>query len=193
MRTRAAVAFLLLLMAGCATVPPPAPRSWAQRRSALQGLDDFQLRGRVAVAAGAGGFNATLRWTQRGTGAQVDLAAPLGIGAAHIEQQGEHVVVTTSRGARLAGAEASAAIEREFGFQPPFASLRYWLLGAADPARPAEERLDGEQRLAHLAQDGWSIDYAEYQATAGQWLPRRLTLRRKAVRVRLLVQEWRLR
>jgi outer membrane lipoprotein LolB len=193
MRTRAAVAFLVLMMAGCATVPPPASRSWEQRRSALQALDDFHLRGRVAVAAGAGGFNATLRWTQRGAGARVDLAAPLGVGAAHIEQQGEEIVVTTSRGTRLAGAEASAAIEREFGFQPPFASLRYWLLGTADPARPAEERLDGEQRLAHLAQDGWSIDYAEYQTTAGQWLPRRLTLRRESVRVRLLVQQWRLR
>lgn len=195
MRTRALLASLLLLIAGCATLPPrvPAPLDWPQRRDALQRIEDFRLRGRVAVASGTSGFNATLRWAQRGAAARVDLAAPLGVGAARIDQSGDELTVTTSRGARLSGAEASASIEREFGFQPPFASLRYWLLGAADPARPAEETLDSEQRLTHLAQDGWSIDYAEYQASGGQWLPRRLTLRRDAVRVRLLVQEWRLR
>ena len=193
MRMRAAVAFLLLLIGGCVTLPPPAALSWPERRSALQQVADFHLRGRVAVAAGGSGFNATLRWAQRDGGARVDLAAPLGIGAAHIDQRDGQIVVTTSRGERLAGAEASTAIEREFGFQPPFASLRYWLLGATDPARPAEETLDDEQRLAHLEQDGWSIDYGDYRVTAGQWLPRRLTLRRESVRVRLLVQEWRLR
>ena len=194
---RAVIASLLLLAGGCATLAPPAssPASqpWPERRSALQRLEAFELRGRVAVAAGESGFNASLRWTQRGATARVDLAAPLGIGAAHIAQDGEQLVVTTSRGVRLAGAEAGAEIEREFGFQPPFASLRYWLLGAADPASPAEETLDGEQRLAHLVQDGWRIDYADYQVAAGQWLPRRVTLRRAAVRVRLLVQAWRLR
>ncbi len=195
MRARAPVAFLLLLLlgGGCATLPPPAPLAWPERRDALQRIEDFHLRGRVAVAAGAGGFNAALRWVQRGAGAQVDLAAPLGIGAAHIEQQGGSVVMTTSQGAHLEGAAAREAVRREFGFEPPFTSLRYWLLGAADPASPAVETLDGEQRLAQLVQDGWRIDYAEYQVAAGHWLPRRLTLRREAVRVRLLVQEWRLR
>ncbi|MFO1401533.1 MAG: lipoprotein insertase outer membrane protein LolB [Steroidobacteraceae bacterium] len=195
MRIRALSAFLLLLLAGCATLPPraPAPLAWPERRDALQRIEGFDLRGRVAVATGTGGFNATLRWAQHGAAARVDLAAPLGVGAARIDQRGDELSVTTSRGARLTGAEASASIEREFGFEPPFASLRYWLLGAADPARPAEETLDGEQRLARLVQDGWSIDYAEYQASGGRWLPRRLTLRREAVRVRLLVQAWRLR
>lgn len=197
MRTRAVravFASLIALAGGCATLPPPpAPQSWPERRAVLQGMDAFELRGRVAVAAGDTGFNASLRWAQHGAAARVDLAAPLGIGAAHIVQDDGQLVVTTSRGARLAGEEAGAEIERQFGFQPPFASLRYWLLGAADPASPAEETLDGDQRLAHLVQDGWSIDYADYQAAAGQWLPRRLTLRREAVRVRLLVQQWRLR
>jgi outer membrane lipoprotein LolB len=190
---RAAVGLLLLLSAGCATLPPPAPLSWPERRSVLQQLEGFRLRGRVAVAAGQGGFNANLRWAQRGGDASIDLAAPLGIGAAHIEQQGAGLVVTTSRGVRLADGEARDAVQREFGFQPPFASLRYWLLGAADPSLPAEETLDGAQRLARLVQDGWTIEYADYQPRVGQWLPYRLTLRRDAVRVRLLVQEWRLR
>jgi outer membrane lipoprotein LolB len=188
---RLPVALLLVLLAGCATLPPPA-LSWPERRSALQQLADFQLRGRVAVAAADGGFNAGVRWAQRGAAARIELSAPLGVGAARIEQSGDAVVLTTSRGARLTGPEASETLQREFGFQPPFTSLRYWLLGTLDPSLPAEETLDGAERLARLVQDGWTVDYADYRLTAGQWLPRRVTLRREAVRVRLLVQSWRL-
>jgi outer membrane lipoprotein LolB len=186
-------AVLLLLLAGCATLPPPAPTAWPERRSALQGLAGFSLRGRVAVAAGDSGFSAGLRWSQRGDTASVDLSAPLGVGAAHIEQSGTAVAFTTSKGVRLENDAASEALKREFGFEPPLGRLRYWLLGAGDPALPAEETLDSEQRLARVVQDGWTVDYQDYRRTAGQWLPRRVTLRREAVRIRLLVQDWRLR
>lgn len=186
-------AVVLLLLAGCVTLPPPPSASWPERRSALQGLSGFSLRGRVAVAAGDSGFSAGLRWSQRGDAATVDLTAPLGVGAAHIEQSGSTIVFTSSKGVRLENEAASAALAREFGFEPPLASLRYWLLGAGDPALPAEETLDNEQRLARVVQDGWTVDYQDYRRTGGQWLPRRVTLRRETVRVRLLVQDWRLR
>ena len=32
-----------------------------------------------------------------------------------------------------------------------------------------------QQRLAHLEQDGWQVDYADYVLVQQQWLPRRLT------------------
>jgi outer membrane lipoprotein LolB len=185
-------AVALLLLAGCVTLPPP-PASWPERRSALQGLTGFSLRGRVAVAAGDSGFSAGLRWSQRGDAATVDLTAPLGVGAAHIEQSGDAIAFTTSKGLRLEDGDAKAALQREFGFEPPLESLRYWLLGAGDPALPAEETLDSEQRLERVVQDGWTVDYQDYRPTGGQWLPRRVTLRRESVRIRLLVRDWRLR
>jgi outer membrane lipoprotein LolB len=183
---------VVLLLAGCATLHPPTPLSWPERRSALQQVEFFRLRGRVAVAAGGSGFSAGLRWSQRGAAATVDLSAPLGVGAAHIEQSGQTVAVTTSRGVRLVNDAAIDALQREFGFAPPLASLRYWLLGAGDPSLPAQETLDGEQRLARIVQDDWTVDYQDYRRSGGQWLPQRITLRREAVRVRLLVQDWQL-
>jgi outer membrane biogenesis lipoprotein LolB len=94
----------------------------------------------VAVAAGEGGFSAGLRWAQRGDAATVDLAAPLGLAAAHIEQSADAIAFTTSNGLRLENAAASAALQREFGFEPPLASLRYWLVGAGDPSLPRRKR-----------------------------------------------------
>jgi len=183
----------LLLLAGCVALRPAPRVAWPERRSALQSLPGFSLRGRLAVTVSGEGFSAGLRWSQRGEVASIDLVAPVGLGAAHIEQSGTAIVFTTSKGARLENGEAGAALQRELGFEPPLASLRYWLLGTGDPGWPAEETLDGEQRLARLVQDGWTVDYQDYRRTGTAWLPRRISLRRADVRVRLLVQEWRLR
>ncbi|TLY80713.1 MAG: hypothetical protein E6K41_09435 [Gammaproteobacteria bacterium] len=59
------------------------------------------------------------------------------------------------------------------------------------PERPALEELDEpQQRLLGLTQAGWHIDYPLYVAVGAEMLPARLTLKRDAVRVRLLVDDW---
>lgn len=186
-----------LLLAGCATLPPPPTLSWPERRSTLQHLEGFTLQGRVAVAAGEEGFSAALSWSQQAGRSSVDLRGPAGLGAAHIEQSGAELLFTTSQGVKFGNAEAASALQRELGFELPLRSLRYWVLGVDDPAFPVEdERLDDEERLAHLLQQGWRVEYPEYQRGGGtrraQWLPRRITLRHATVRVRLLIQTWRL-
>jgi outer membrane lipoprotein LolB len=183
----------LLVLAGCRTVPVPAPSAppWVARRPELQSREHFELKGRVAVAAGTQGFNARLRWAQDGARAQVALEGPLGAGAVHIDAQGSDLDIVTASGARLTSAAARAELSARLGFDPPLASLRYWILGVPDPARPADETLDPvQQRLTSLAQDGWRIDYGSYVVVGAEWLPARLTLERADVRVKLLVDDW---
>jgi outer membrane lipoprotein LolB len=102
--------------------------------------------------------------------------------------------LATSRGERLSGDEAGAALAARLGFEAPLDSLRYWVLGLADPARPAREAPGEEGLPATIEQDGWRVEFTEYQAVAAEGgalrLPRRLTLTREAVRLRLLVDRW---
>jgi outer membrane lipoprotein LolB len=183
----------LALLAGCRTapVPAPAPQPWSERRPALQSREHFELKGRVAVAAGAQGFNARLRWAQDGERAQLSLEGPLGAGAVHIDARGSDLDIVTANGARLTSDAARAELGARLGFDPPLASLHYWILGVPDPARPADETLDpAGQRLRSLEQDGWRIDYTHYVVVGAEWLPSRLTLERADVRVKLLVDDW---
>ena len=192
---RLGAALIIAALAGCRTAPPllPAGESWEARRPQLQSREHFALRGRVAVAAGAEGFNASLRWTQDGARSQVTLEGPLGVGGAQITATGNELSVITSRGQRLDSEAARAELTQRLGFDPPLASLRYWVLGVPDPALPATEALDpGQQRLTALTQAGWHVDYNIYTSASGQSLPARLTLQRDAVRVRLLVDDWQL-
>jgi outer membrane lipoprotein LolB len=194
LRPAAAVLAALAALAACRSVPPrAAPTSWEVRRPQLQALAHFELRGRVAVAAAGEGFNASLRWIQQGAHAQLTLEGPLGVGGAQVIAAGDELTLVTPHGEQLDNAAAHAELAARLGFDPPLSSLRYWVLGVPDPAQPSTEALDAsQQRLAALTQSGWHIDYVSYGLAGDGSLPARLTLQRDAVRVRLLVDDWRL-
>jgi outer membrane lipoprotein LolB len=197
-------AVAVAVVAGCRTVPvqppPPGTQAWDVTRSELQTRDHFELKGRVAVAAGKDGFNAGLRWTQNGTLSHVSLSGPLGAGGVEIAADGDHLGVVTSNGDHLDSDAAHAELEQRLGFDPPLSSLRYWILGAPDPGAPSKETVDPQQqRLQSLQQSGWDIEYGGYMpagsASGGgsggaAWLPSRLTVQRSGVRVRLIVDGW---
>ena len=90
MRSRlpgAGAAALLATLAACRTTPPPSflvLPPWEVRRPQLQAREHFDLKGRVAVAAGREGFNASLRWSQQGERSQLTFEGPLGAGAVRV-------------------------------------------------------------------------------------------------------------
>ena len=189
---RLAAAVALAALAGCRTLPTLPPGvPWAERRPELQARTHFELRGRVAVATGSEGFNANVHWIQEGARSQLTLAGPLGAGGAQVTASGDDLELITAHGEQLNSTAARAQLTARLGFDPPLAALRYWVLGVPDPGAPATETLDPrEQRLSALLQAGWRIDYDGYASAHGQVLPARMTLRRDAVRVRLLVDDW---
>jgi outer membrane lipoprotein LolB len=189
----AALLAAALLAAGCATVPrkPVVSAPWPESRARLQSLASFALQGKVGVAAGSEGFNASLHWDQQGPRSAVALDGPLGIGGVRIVAEGATLNVRNSRGQELDSDAARQELDAKLGFDPPLASLRYWVLGVPDPAQPASETLGSDQHLAALDQDGWHIVYTSYMQANNDWLPQRLTLTRGNVRVRLVVLSWR--
>ena len=186
------LALLLTALAACKTLPPAPPESapWDVRKAALQSRDQFDLKGRIAVAVAQEGFNAKLRWQQRGRESQLALDGPLGVGGVRITSNGSALKVLNARGEQLDSAAAKQEIESKLGFEPPIASLRYWVLGVPDPSSSADETLNDSQRLATLKQNGWQIDYTAYANVRGQSLPSKATLTREGVRVRLFVDDW---
>jgi outer membrane lipoprotein LolB len=183
---------LAMLLSGCLTLPQPpvAQESWEVRRSALQGREHFQIKGRVAVAAGQDGFTASLRWVQNGAQSQLSLDGPLGVGGVLVTTDGTKLNLVNAHGERLDSEAARAELKTRLGFDAPLSSLRFWILGVPDPSSLAAEIVDVERRLTSLQQNGWQIEYADYVVVKGEWLPGRMTLQRADVRVRLIVDHW---
>jgi outer membrane lipoprotein LolB len=156
-------------------------------------MESYAFTGQLAAATASEGFSASLRWQQQGPSSDVLLRAPLGVGGAHLVYDGSLLRVTASDGSQLQGEAAHAELVRLLGFEPPLASLRYWLLGVPDPADVAiTESLDAAQRLARLQQGDWQVDYGEYLRSGAQWLPRRVSIQRGALRLKLRVSSWQL-
>ena len=101
--------------------------------------------------------------------------------------------MTASNGVALNGAAAQAAMVDMLGFEPPLASLRFWLLGVPDPATVGVEQLDSAQHLLRLTQGDWRIDYSDYAPQRGWWLPGLVTLRRDTTRLKVRINHWQLR
>ena len=193
------VALLLALLQGACAVQParpmPAPpvlaADWPTRRAQLQSREDFELRGRVAAAAGEQGFSAGVHWKQDATRGVIRLDGPLGVGGLVIETTGESLQLATSRGDKLDDAAARSELERQLGFELPLAALRYWVRGVPQPGIAALEGVAAsEPQLDTLEQSGWQVRYGEYGSGDLAGWPRRLVVEREGARLKLLIERW---
>jgi outer membrane lipoprotein LolB len=192
---RLAACAVLLLAAGCASLPEAGGAGdWPARRQALQQLADWDLKGRVAVAAGGDGFSGGLRWRQAGARSDIELRGPLGGTAFQVTVDGAQFIVTDDSGATLCGDDARRFVLEQMGGEAPLpiAEMRYWLLGAPAPGAPHRESLGPDQRLAALEQSGWHVAYASYRGVGELALPSRLEIAAAGLRLRVAVSDWRL-
>jgi outer membrane lipoprotein LolB len=194
---RVALCLAVLVLAGCASTR--APRTLLPpeaQEAALRELDGFAIRGSTSVKAGDEGFNASLEWKQDSDAALVKIYGPVG-GRLTISWQPGSLQLESSRGQKLEGAEAEQLLRDELGFVPPFASLRYWVLGLEAPGEPPSGRQIADSgRLEELTQQHWRIRYNKWMNVASQaggvQVPRILTVTRDDLRLKVAVRRWKL-
>ena len=187
------------LLAGCVTTKAERTAlAWPEQQALLGKLPEYGLSGRVAVRVGQEGWQANAAWRQRAEVSEVELSGPFGAGSMLLRLSGAELQVVDSQGEILRGDQARDALTARMGFAPPMAELRYWLLalpapdgGTAVPVHAA----DGT--LTRLDQQGWQLIYENYRTEAAPGgtvrLPAKLTATRDAVRLRLVIDRWRLR
>ncbi len=186
---RAAALLPLICLAGCAALPPAAPPAGlAQRQAELSAIDNWQLRGRVAVAVDGEGTSASVDWRQSGAVSEISLSGPFGAGALAVSLDAGSLAVEDGSGARLQGADAESLLADRLGARVPLAALRYWVLGIPSPTEPYRV-LEGSQAFE---QYGWSVLAELSEATPAGMLPGRLTILRGTTRLRLAVSRWEL-
>jgi outer membrane lipoprotein LolB len=162
----------------------------AAQRALLQGADAWTVNGRIAGSAAGEGFNAQLTLRQQGEETRLQMRSPLGLGSASVRIGRDEVEFSSSRGEKLHGAAALQALNARLGFDAPVASLRYWVLGVPDPSG-GEAR---DQAAGSFEQSGWNVTVAEsLPANIGGdavQIPRRVTIQRENVRLRILIEKF---
>lgn len=165
--------------------------SWPARRAALQSLAHWRMDGRIALSTAEKGWSGTLTWRQSDQHVDARFRGPLGVGGFHIAGVPGHIELETSDGEHFLLTDPETELEAALGWRVPLASMRYWMLGVADPyGGEAEESLDEQGRLERLEQRDWTVRYTSYRGFDGATLPRKLVMENGELRIRLAIDDW---
>lgn len=186
----------VLIAAGCATRPtmPEAGIAWDQRELQLIDAPSWRAQGRIAVKSGSDGGQGNIVWVQQGSRTRISLSGPFGAGAYEIEWDDEDVVVYTKAGELSMAYAGRDAVERflddQLGWSFPARSMRYWIMGVADPDYAAERSFDETGWLAGIDQHGWVVTYGRFMSVDDGWLPRKVAMENPRARVKLVIDRW---
>jgi outer membrane biogenesis lipoprotein LolB len=165
----AALTFVALLLAACATAPPaPLPELAAPPAA-------FEMAGRLAIRQGDRSDIAKLRWTHRPDGDVWVIASPLGNEVARIESSATGAVLRRAGAAPEEADSFSALTERLLGVGLDPDAMSAWLHGGQRGEAPSD----------------WKVTIDETQRAGAVDLARRISASRGDVVVRLVVDEYR--
>lgn len=193
--TRSVLALLwLLLIGGCATQPPVRPSADSALHTAhlkqIAHIQTFHLQGRLAVNADGKGYSGSLTWQHLINTDSIDVFTPLGSKIAHIEKTEAQVTLTNAKGERVSAQDAESLTEKTLGWRLPLNGLSDWALGRPTQAPISQQQWDATGKLTILEQQGWKIEYLEYQEHMGVPLPQKISLRRENILLKLVVEHW---
>ena len=183
----AACLLLAATLAGCA-VAPVAPTVVPDPDR----LPAWTASGRMALAANGEGGSGSFTWRQRSAEATLSLRGPLGAGAIEVVTDGRTLAVTDAEGRHVGDERAQAMLRQRLGTELPLNELRFWMLGVAAPGSAASVADAATAPRRVIEQSGWRIDYDSFQAAAGYSVPERFTATQGAVRLKVIVDDWRI-
>jgi outer membrane lipoprotein LolB len=198
-----------LMLCSCAVFTPrelpqtSADELWQQRAQRLQELSDWSFNGRAAVD-GRNFPSRTVRvtWSAVGASYRMSFMTPFGQQLAELAGDTDVASLRVPNEETRSAASPEALLYETLGWSVPLRALCYWVRGLPAPdsmsdstpdlATRSGTQLDAKGRLVAVMQDGWEVKIDRYAEVAGLELPRRLTVSREGLRIRLLIDEWRL-
>jgi outer membrane lipoprotein LolB len=179
-----------LFLQGCAHLKHSArtEQAWQAHRARLIQVDRFTLQARVS-SGGVFGVKGNLTWRQAPDGFDMRVAGPFGIGAATITGRGRKIEIRTSKGSFVTE-DPESDLKSRLGWSFPVSHLRHWILGQPAPGSRAEFGLDADGRLETLEQDGWTLEFEEYQRAGALDLPRKLQVANSEIKLKIVVDSW---
>lgn len=173
---RSVLLYALLLAAGaCAQLETRVPQDV-----------QFDLAGRLAARYREEAFTGNIAWRHARSTDELLITTALGAGLARIVRDGKEVTLTTAEPREYRAADAEALTEEVLGFRVPLAGLADWVQGKPSADSPATADYAPDGRLLSLQQQGWNVEYLEYQGGR----PARLRLTYPGIELRLAISEW---
>jgi len=188
---------LLLLLAGCAHLPPPPTAEtqalWRVHQAELSQVKSWNLEGRIAVATLEDNWSAKVYWQQQADQYELRFNAPLGQGGLLLVGDPGGVVMHSSKGETFTAPTPETLIAKTLRLEIPVTHLHFWIRGLPVPGLPTSQLLLNEEGyLYRFQQDGWNIDYQRYFNDTEITLPGKLYLENDRLKVKIVISQWKL-
>ncbi len=184
----------LLTLAGCATQTPVddggrQAGQWERQQTDVAAFDTWTLVGKAGLRTPQENTSANLDWNQHPHYFRMLISGPFGGGRSVLEGREGRFSLTTSDG-RFEAETPEALMEEQLGWSLPVRAMPDWVRGL--PGEHASYQLETDELgfPNHLQQDGWEIDYRDWEQVEGMWLPRRLVMNYGDLRITLVVNQW---
>ena len=158
-----------------------------------QPLVEFELAGRIAVRYGEEAASGNLAWRHASDSDELLITTPVGGEVARIVRKLQAVTLTGADGAEHRAADAESLTERVLGFRLPLEGLADWVRARPANGPAAVARYDPAGKLEQLVQNGWRIEYLDYESAQSGAMPTRMRLYYPGLELRLAIHEWKLR
>ena len=153
---------------------------------------DFNILGRISIQDQNQRFSGSFRWQHLTSSDEILLFTPLGQAVAEVAKGDDGVRLITSKLEAFYANDVESLTEEVLGWRLPLDGLRYWIQGTHSPATVAQKDLDNKDQVIAIRQDGWKIHYGSYMVPQKNQipLPKTLDLVYENLRIRLVVDDW---
>jgi len=145
---------------------------------------------RIALGRPALGRAELGTWTQDGDRYEFVLRGPLSGKSFRLSGNADGALLEGVDGGPLRGADAQTLLRDALGWDVPLRELRAWVLGLRADSGPAELSFGTDRLPAVLRQDGWVVDYRQWDMTRQPPLPQKVFAERAAYKVKLSIDSW---
>ena len=162
----------------------------AQHLNSLKSISSFEVQGRIGIQTNPKGFSGSLVWQHGANSDDIALFSPLGSQLASIKRSSSAITLTDGNGNSYSAIDAETLTRDVLGWQLPLTGLSDWVLGRPSAAPIARSIWNAQGQLTHLEQDGWNIEYDNYQQQGAYILPGKIYLKSEQLNLKLLIEKW---
>ena len=153
----------------------------------------FDLTGRVNVRVENKGYPGRIHWQHSPESDELWLYSFVGSGVARMRQDASGAVLVASDGKEYRAQDLKLLTRKVLGWDLPLDGLQYWVRGLPWPAlETTETEYDANGRPKVLKQGAWQVAYLDWTPAGAPGLPSKLDLSGERLRVRLVVESWKL-
>lgn len=154
-------------------------------------IQQYTIKGRLGIITKPKNHSARLNWKHAPEKDTIDIYSPIGGKVAHIEKTAEKVALTDNGQKTIEAEDAESLTEQTLGFRLPLSGLSHWALGKpSDTGIVNKMTWDENGRIKTLQQNGWDIQYKDYNEHAGYFLPKKVTLKNEKMTLKLIIDKW---